>query len=258
MSLLQGSKDVRPRSLIGLDEGRTGADEPPVELGLLGSFRLRVDSEPERLAMNGQRLVCFLALHDGMLLRRHVAGSLWGDTTQRHASGSLRSALWRLGGSGHVLVDVEDSHLRLCPRVAVDMHASEALARRLLDDSHDLSEADLDDALLSVDLLPGWTEDWVLVRREYHTQLRLRALEALCRRLSGMGRFGQAVQAGTLAVSGEPLRESAQRVLVMVHLAEGNVAAAVKQYDSFRELLRDELRLDPSSQMQMLVRGLTG
>jgi DNA-binding SARP family transcriptional activator len=227
-----------------------------VQLGLLGSFRLRVDYEPARLAMNGQRLVCFLALHDGLLLRQHVAGSLWGDTTEQHASGSLRSALWRLGGPGHVLVEVEDSHLRLCPGVAVDIRASEALARRVLDESQDLSEADLDDALLSVDLLPDWTEDWVLVRREYHTQLRLRALEALCRRLSNMGRFGQAVQAGTLAVSGEPLRESAQRVLVTVHLAEGNVGAALKQYDSFRELLRDELRLDPSREMQTLVKGL--
>lgn len=227
-----------------------------VQLKLLGSFGLLVDSAPMRLPMNAQRLVCFLAVHHGLLLRQHVAGSLWGDTTDRLASGSLRSALWRLGHPSHDLVEVADSHLRLSASVAVDLRESEALAKRVLDESKCLSETELDYALLSADLLPDWTEDWVLVEREYHTQLRLRALEALCRRLSEMGRFGQAVQAGMLAVSGDALRESAQRTLVAAHLAEGNVAAAVAQYDSFRELLCDEVNLEPSPAMQILVQGL--
>jgi DNA-binding SARP family transcriptional activator len=227
-----------------------------VQLGLLGSFSLHIDAEPIRLPMNAQRLVSFLALHDGLLLRQHVAGSLWGDTTERHAAGSLRSALWRLGHPTHPLVEVADSHLRLSLGVAVDVRESEALARRVLDDSRDLSQAELDVGLLSSDLLPGWNEDWVLVRREYHIQLRLRALETLSHRLSEMGRFGEAVQASMIAVSAEPLRESAQRTLVAAHLADGNVAAAVKQYDSFRELLQDELKLDPSVEMQALVKGL--
>jgi len=106
---------------------------------------------------------------------------------------------------------------------------------------------------LSMDLLPDWTEDWVLVKRDHHTQLRLRALEALSLRLSEMRRFGEAVQAAMLAVAREPLRESAQRTLVQVHLAEGNVAAALKQYVSFRELLLEELNLEPSPEMQSLV-----
>lgn len=227
-----------------------------VQLDLLGSFSLRINAEPMRLPVNTQRLVCFLALHNGMLLRQHVAGSLWGDTSERRAGGSLRSALSRLGQTTYPLLDVTDSHIRLFPSVAVDVHASEALARRVLDDSRDLGEADLDPALLSADLLPDWTEDWVLVRREHHTQLRLHALSALCRRMSELGRFDEAVQAGMLAVSGEPLRESAQRTLVSAHLAQGNVAAAVKQFDSFRKLLHDELELEPSPEMLTLVKGL--
>jgi DNA-binding SARP family transcriptional activator len=202
--------------------------------------------------MNAQRLVCFLALHDGLLLRQHVAGSLWGDATDVRAAGSLRSALWRLGHPVHPLVEVQDTHIRLAPGVAVDVHAEESRALRVLDEAEDLSEADLDDAVLSAHLLPDWTEDWVLVRREYHAQLRLRALEAICRRLTKMGRLGQAVQAGMQAVSMEPLRESAQRALVAAHLAEGNVSAAHQQYGSFRELLVAELQLEPSLDMQAL------
>lgn len=230
--------------------------EGGARLGVLGSFSLQIDGELTSLPMNAQRLVCFLALHDGALLRQHVAGSLWGDTTDQLASGSLRSALWRLGHPVHPLVEVDDVHLRLAPNVAVDIYSSEELARRVLDDAHELSESDMDGALLASELLPDWTEDWVLLRRENHTQLRLRALEALCRRLTDMGRFGQAVQAGMLAVSGEPLRESAQRSLIGAHIAEGNIDAATTQFDSFRELLHDKLDLEPSEEMQSLVKEL--
>lgn len=233
-------------------EGRTEA-----QLGLLGSFRLVVAGEPVGLPMSAQRLVVFLVLHEGLLLRQHVAGSLWPDTTQQHASGSLRSALWRLGRPTPAVVDVVDAHLRLSPDVTVDVHASEALARRILDGA-DLDETDLDARLLANDLLPDWTEDWVLVRREQHAQLRLRALETLCRRLTGSGRFAQAVQVGMVAVAGEPLRESAQRALIAAHLADGNVRAAIDQYRVFARLLRTELGLEPSPAMQTLMDGLTG
>jgi len=154
------------------------------------------------------------------------------------------------------VVEVDDVHLRLAPTVAVDVVSSESLAHRVLDDSSELSESDMDGTLLATELLPDWTEDWVLLRRENHTQLRLRALEALCHRLTEMGRHGQAVQAGMLAVSGEPLRESAQRALIVAHLAEGNVDAATTSYDVFRELLHDKLALAPSKEMQVLVKDL--
>lgn len=227
-----------------------------VRLGLLGSFRLHIDARAVPLPMSAQRLVSFLALHDGELLREHVAGSLWGDVTERRAAGSLRSALWRLGHPTHPLVEVSDAHLRLSLAVAVDLRASEALANRILDPAGELIESDLDEAPLSQDLLPDWTEDWVLVKREHHAQLRLRALEALCGRLCEMGRFGHAVQAGMLAVSVEPLRESAQRTLIAAHAADGNTAAALKQYESFRVLLRDELDLEPSPEMQTQIEVL--
>lgn len=227
-----------------------------MQLELLGSFGLHIDAEEVRLPMDAQRLVAFLALHDGPLLRQHVAGSLWAGSTERHAAGSLRTALWRVGHPTRPLVEAADPHLRLSPHVAVDFRASEALAGRILDDAQELAEPEIDDGLLTSALLPDWTEDWVLVQREYHTQLRLRALETLCRRLTEMGRFGRAVQLGIAAVSVEPLRESAQRALIAAHLAEGNRAAAAERYDSFRKLLHRELELEPSPRMQALVEEL--
>ena len=244
---------------MGSSAERTLVGPPtPVRLGLLGGFRLSVEAEDVPLPMNAQRLVCFLALHDQPLLRTFVSGALWEESTDHRAGGSLRSALWRLRRATYPVVALTSDHIELAPTVAVDLREGEALAHRVLDPSQDLDDvAEVNEEVLSADLLPDWTEDWVLMERESYHQLRLRALEALCRRLTAKGRFGQAVQAGLAAVSGEPLRESARLALIEAHLAERNVAAALREYEAFRQLLQDDLGLDPSEEMRALVEGIT-
>ena len=59
------------------------------------------------------------------------------------------------------------------------------------------------------DLLPDWDEDWIQFERERLRQLRVHALEALCRRLSECGRHEEAVDAGQATMAAEPLREAA-------------------------------------------------
>jgi DNA-binding SARP family transcriptional activator len=70
------------------------------------------------------------------------------------------------------------------------------------------------------------------------------------------GRHGEALQAAYAAVRTEPLRESAHRTVVRVHLAEGNVAEAVRAYELFHTLLEDELGVRPTDQMTRLVQGI--
>ena len=230
---------------------------PPVRLGLLGGFRLIVETDEVPLPMSAQRLVSFLAVHDQPLLRTFVSGSLWEGSTERRAGGSLRSALWRLGRITYPLVSLTSDHMSLSPAIEVDLRAGEALAHRVLDPSQALDEvAAVNEEALTADLLPDWTEDWVLMERESYHQLRLRALEALCRRLSAKGRSGQAVQAGMAAVAGEPLRESARSALIQAHIAEHNIDAALREYESFRRLLEEELGLEPSADLQGLVEAL--
>jgi DNA-binding SARP family transcriptional activator len=107
------------------------------------------------------------------------------------------------------------------------------------------------------ELLPDWYEDWVAIERERLRALRAHGLEALCRRLTAAGRFGEATEAGLAAVRDEPLRESAHRVLIGVHLAEGNRAAALQQYRAFARLLREEVGMSPSSCMEQLMESMT-
>ena len=76
------------------------------------------------------------------------------------------------------------------------------------------------------------------------------------REARGRGRYGEVAQAAYAAVVAEPLRESAHRAVVRVHLVEGNLAEAVRAYDAFRTMLAEELGVAPSSQMDRLISDL--
>jgi DNA-binding SARP family transcriptional activator len=151
-------------------------------------------------------------------------------------------------------VSLTSDQIALSPAVAVDLREGESLAHRILDPTKGLDDVEeVNEDVLSADLLPDWTEDWVLIARESYHQLRLRALEALCVRLTAAGRIGQAVQAGLAAVAAEPLRESARRALIGAHLAEENHAAALAEYEAFRSMLQVEIGREPSAELRALI-----
>ena len=225
-------------------------------LSLLGGFELRSSGQDVAVSRSGQRLLALLALQARPLERLWVAGTLWLDATEERAGASLRSALWRLPQpGGAAVVEASTTHLRLARDLAVDVQELAARAERL-ESPTGRADPDLEPSTLAMDLLPDWYEDWVVLERERLRQLRLHALEALCRRLTQAGRFGAAVQAGLAAVAGEPLRESAHRALIRAHLAEGNPGEAVRQYYLYRNLLAGELAIEPSDAIRELVRPL--
>jgi DNA-binding SARP family transcriptional activator len=224
-------------------------------LGLLDGFKLTFGGESVSLPLQGQRLLALLAIQNRPQLRASVAGTLWLDTTDHRAHANLRSALWRLNSWGHRLVESDDHHLRLARGVHVDLHAAVVLAVRLIDGSATADELPRARSALSADVLPDWYDDWVLVEREWFRQLRLHALEFLCERLAESGDLSGALRAGLSAVAADPVRESAHRALIRVHLAEGNHGEAVRQYEIFRRLLRERLGLEPSAHIESLVPG---
>jgi DNA-binding SARP family transcriptional activator len=226
------------------------------ELTLLGGFELVCEGIPIALPMSAQRVIAFVATHDRPIQRAYVAGSLWLETPESRAHANLRSALWRLQRARRTLVDTTGHQLRLSPGVWVDLAEDEARLRNALDGA-DFGDLEVDRLALDRDLLPDWYDDWIVPRRERFRQLRLRALDTLCVRLTDEGRLMEAMEVGLAAVANEPLRESAHRALVRVHLAEGNVCEAIRQYGLFKRLLHERLGIEPSGQIEQLIRGVS-
>lgn len=231
--------------------------DPPLRLSLIRGFELRSGDSVLPVAFSAQRLVAFVALQDRAVRRLHASGMLWTDAPEQRANSSLRSALWRTPSPhGRPLIEASSTHLWLNPAAQVDFHEVVSRAALLLDREDGLQATDDVSGQLRQfgdDLLPDWYEDWLLAERERFRQLRLHALEAICHRLANVGRYALALEAGLAAVACEPLRESAQRQVIRVHLKEGNAAEALRQYRSYARLLANELGARPSPSMEQLL-----
>ena len=236
-------------------------DSPPVaRVTLLDGFRLEVPrchqrSAGDELPRGVQRLVAHLCLSHRPT-RTATAGQLWPDVPEDHAHGSLRSALWRLNKATPGLIEVSGGALRLAAGVRVDVWELDDWAQRAISPPGGADEVAVPDATLLGDLLPGWYDDWVLLERERLRQLRMQALEAVAARLAFLGRHCEALEAAYAAVRADPLRESAHRTVVRVHLAQGNLAEALRAYEFFRAMVEDELGVPPTEQMTRLVQDI--
>jgi DNA-binding SARP family transcriptional activator len=231
---------------------------PAFRVTLLDGFALRTGchrSATEDLPHGVQRLLALLSL-SGRPARSAVAGQLWPDVAEEQAQASLRSVLWRLRRTVPGIVETSGGALSLAAGVLLDVRELAGWCQRVHEPRAGAERMTLPDAALRGDLLPGWYDEWVLLERERLRQARLHALEEVAGQLTAEGRHGEALDAAYLAVRAEPLRESAHRTLVEVHLAEGNVAEAIRAYEVFRAVLRDELGVHPTEQMARLVRGV--
>jgi DNA-binding SARP family transcriptional activator len=232
------------------DPPRAGA-----RLTLLDAFALACDGRPLDLPTPSRRLLAYLALEERPLHRAYLAGALWLDSSEPRAAGSLRSALWRIRRCGCELVVEENHRLCLAESVRVDVRDAYEWAARVHDESRQLTADDVAGASTSAELLRDWYDDWVVLERERFRQLRAHALEGLAGRLVREGRFAEAIEVALAAVHNEPLRESAHRAVIGVHLAEGNRAEALRHYAYYRRLVTDRLGIEPSARMEALLRA---
>ena len=223
---------------------------PPVGVNLMGDFTLTGTASIPPSA-GGQRLITYLALR-GRTCRHTLAGTLWPDTTEGHALGSLRTVLWRLRGIDRDLIMSSADDLWLGVHVRVDVHALLATIRTILHGQYK-GPAVPPAELVQGDLLPAWRDDWLLIEQERVRQLRLHALEALARTLAAERSYELSLRAGAAAIQIEPLRESAHRVVIDIHLRRGDMVRARRAFEDYRHLLHAQLGLAPSPQLRTLV-----
>jgi DNA-binding SARP family transcriptional activator len=225
-----------------------------VRLNLIGGFELWCDGERAHVQLSSQRLVAYLALRERPLMRMHVAGALWTDSSEERACANLRSALWRLRERAGAVVEATGTHVWLSRDAAVDVREIADLAQQLLRQGPEDADALLqaDNSRLDGDLLPDWYEDWVLLERERLRQLCVHALERVAAHATTHGRFSHAIDTALRAIQADPLRESAHRILIDAYLAEGNAGAGIRHYHAFRRRVAEELGLEPSPQLRAM------
>jgi DNA-binding SARP family transcriptional activator len=237
-----------------------GLAQQGVQLALLGESELRHGGDIVQLSLGAHRLLSFLALQDGGVQRAAAAEALWPNHRPGRAAANLRSALWQARRvNTTTVIDCTGQRISLASSVQVDMWQLTRCAHQIMASPSPATGLTGHDEVvegLARELLPDWSDDWVVLERERWDQLRLHALETLARCLIKAEKYLPAMEVALTAVAIEPVRESAHRTVIEVHIAEGNSACAIKHYQRYRGLLQRELGVLPSQRMDRLVRSL--
>jgi DNA-binding SARP family transcriptional activator len=232
-------------------------EAPPAygrELHLIDGVHVVAGGRRVEIPEGSKRLLVYVALRRRRADRRQVAGALWPVGGDERAAGNLRSALWRLRCAGLDLLDADHGFLALAQDVTVDVEEVSAWASRLIAGRPEPCDLTVRPGWLGVlDLLPGCYDDWALVERERMRQRMLHALEALSHHLTLRARHAEAVDVAMTAVGAEPLRESAQRVLIEAYAAQGNYVEVRRRFALYRSLVQRELGMGPSRELVALV-----
>ncbi|MEO7069233.1 MAG: BTAD domain-containing putative transcriptional regulator [Nostocoides sp.] len=234
-----------------MQEGTPSGAPPTLRVEVLHQFRVLADGRHVALPIGSEYLVARLVVEDRPCARQVLAAGLWPERSDREAGAMLRRALWRLNRDVPDLLDSDGRQISLVPAVDVDLTEIHRLADAANQAAPLVSARAV--RLLEGDLLPQWSEPWLDAPRESLRQVRLHTLEALARNDLDAGRPGSALVAALAAAGLEPLRESAHRIVIAAHLAEGNASEALRHYTHFRDLLWTEMRLRPSARLESML-----
>jgi DNA-binding SARP family transcriptional activator len=237
----------------------------------LGSVVISRD-EPLRFPTRKSRdLFVLLLLHAGrMLERERIAEWLWPMRSYTKARGGLATALWRLretiadphsSSSSYLLSDRNQLGFDAQTPFWFDVNvfarqAALGLEGVLPCDDVRLQALEEALALYRGDFMEGCYDDWCLIERERLQLLLLRVLKRLqCHhRLSGA--FEQAISYGQRLLSIDSLQEDVHRELMRCYVAAGKRPAALRQFHRCREMLQQNLQIDPMPETWLLYRQI--
>jgi DNA-binding SARP family transcriptional activator len=225
-------------------------DQEVSAVQVLGTLRVKCKNGRDiALRPSAKRLVALLAVL-GPHARTDAALILWPDMPRERALSNLRTVLWRArqDASGLVIEQGDDCRLG---RVSVDLEDVLSWARQAIRGAEVPPPEQV-----TRELLPSWSEEWLITPREECRLQQLNALEESAQRLLASGRLALAATSARAAVSMDPLRESATRVLLEVTLRQGNQVEALRHYRRYQSLLRREIGIEPSPAITILMASL--
>jgi hypothetical protein len=88
-------------------------------------------------------------------------------------------------------------------------------------------------------------DEWLQVERERIRESAISMFDRLVRELARLGRHDEALSRATTLLAIDPMREETHRLVIAQEAIVSGRASAMKRYEGFRLLLRDELGVRP-------------
>jgi len=200
-------------------------------------------------SVKAQALLAYLAVTRQAHSRSALAGLLWSETSESAARTSLRAVLSQLRKAIGPYLTITRRSVALSgpPEVWLDVAELEAAvaggvklraAANLYRDDF-LADFYVPDALAF--------EDWALIERERLRQLAVGVLHRLVDEAVREGDFATGIQDARRILTLEAWREEAHQQLMGLLADSGQRSAALAQYETCRQLLAQELGVEPSA-----------
>lgn len=232
-----------------------------IQIQLLGRFGVRIGDHPVPAGRFGGRrtrsLIAFLATRRGSLVPKDVlVEALWGNAPPANPSGSVDvlASRARRALDDPSVIEASSGGLALAADERIEVDAEEFA--EAVDRGRNYQSAGQDAAALTAfrEALDVWGDplpdeaysDWAEPFRRDCAALRQHALECGAHAAIALGNGVVAAGLARSAVAAEPLRESANLLLVSALALGGDQVAALQAFDTYRRMLADELGLDPS------------
>jgi LuxR family maltose regulon positive regulatory protein len=248
---------------------------PFLRLSWLGSPVIEYDGNLLQLEMRKTlALLAYLSLCPQSPSRETLASMFWPEFDQQHALTNLRRNLFSLTRSlppGLLETDRERIGLRKDKSLQVDVEEFHHQLSTAREHSHPRGQA-CPDCLPSLekavtiyrgDFLEGFNlkdcpqfDEWQLFQREGLRSEYSGALQQLADYYQSQGEWEKAIQYARPWVALDHLNEAAQRMLIGLYNQSGQKSKAIRQYEVFVDLLRNELNQAPEAETQVLYQSM--
>ncbi len=233
-----------------------------LELKLLGSSEVCLDGQVVTgfRSSKARALLYYLAVSGRAQPRSVLAGLFWGGVAENHARRSLTMTLSNLRQLVGSYLDIARE------TVAFDANSFYWLDTAVFEAGVMAVPSDQNiDALKQAinlyrgDFLEGFTlqdapafEQWLLVERNRLRERLLQALNLLADRLVDRNDLPQAIETIRRLLALEPWHEEAHRHLMLLLARNGQRSAALAQFEICRQMLVDELNVEPGPETAAL------
>jgi DNA-binding SARP family transcriptional activator len=236
-----------------------------IELKFLGVPEIRLDDRPVVLARRASiGLLAYLTLTKRAHPRETLATLLAGDTSEEHARKHLSNLLGDLRKHLGDCVQSTRQAVELNPeqRISVDVFDFQRLIGASAQDQSratygQATELYRDEFLagIALDSAPDF-DAWLLAQREELRQQYVASLRGVVEDNSRRGEWVAGIRAARKLIGAEPWLEEAHQQLMHMLAASGQRDAAMAQYFACRQVLREELDVEPQPETTALFERL--
>lgn len=226
-----------------------------LEVRTLGGLSLRVNGRvlKDMGSHKAEALLVYLIVEGGQPSRSKLETLFWPESSEEHASTSLRVALSILRKELADYLEVSRDTVGIKHRPKVQLDVSEL--------ERDLEGGKIEEALelYQGDFLQGFHvrespefEDWLGSQQEHVRELIACELHRAISRAIETAAFAKGRTLVNRLIELDPLDERAHYQSILLHALGGERTAALSQYDKCREILRRELGVEPSEELEQL------